>query len=634
TLRAPAATLDSTITIPIPTVQGALRLEATATSGSNFLGTSRPVDLTISAPIQDVSPPRATFSAEVPTRAEALDSIRVTVTGTDDNRADSVGVTILAIRRRTGGEDTIAVLQGRRQGASSTFAFALSQLPVNGLDSLTVALEVTAYAVDPTRNCGSATSPNTPQQQPCRAGPQGSRLSDVPGRLFNLFLARGLTVPRPGPLANDVIADLVADSTRLYLSNLTRNRVEILPLGGTAYGTPVLVGSEPWGLAINRSRDTLYVANSGGTNISAVHIRAAQPVEVEAARIFTKNEVLFDVEFAVDAQTGVAAPSRVTRFDYSDRPQFIAQASNGLLVFSTKPTGAAPDGTVRIFDPKKQESEIFIGYVDRTTGTRAIVVNAADAGLVVGKPNLLSVCARARRGDLGPGPCFTAGVDSVAELLDSLRALPANAQGVRYDTRVDLFKLIEDVGFQDTTFVGVSGDRNYVAVGEGAAQQARIPMFRAQGDELQLVGDVRDLISNTNERVIGLGINYDGTLGVARGNQAYFFTPTLRLQGVTASGSPAGGVAMAPENVNYPATRNDRLAFISGLDEQGAPYIDVINTFNFFRISRIYVRDPVVGALAVAPRVASDPAGVALRVYAITTRGIVGIPVTSVDLGL
>jgi hypothetical protein len=35
------------------------------------------------------------------------------------------------------------------------------------------------------------------------------------------------------------------------------------------------VGSQPWGLAFGNSNDTLYVANSGGTNLSRVYIGAA-----------------------------------------------------------------------------------------------------------------------------------------------------------------------------------------------------------------------------------------------------------------------------------------------------------------------------------------------------------------------
>src|SRR4029078_11597307 len=105
--------------------------------------------------------------------------------------------------------------------------------------------------------------------------------------------------------------------------------------------------------------------------------------------------------------------------------------------------------------------------------------------------------------------------------------------------------------------------------GEGATSNARIPMFNAPvgGDSLVLVGDVRDLLSNAAERVIGLGINYDGSLGVARGSQAYYYGPTLRLQGVVAAGAPTGGVAMHPENAGYPGG-NFRLSSVSGLGEE------------------------------------------------------------------
>jgi hypothetical protein len=170
-----------------------------------------------------------------------------------------------------------------------------------------------------------------------------------------------------------------------------------------------------------------------------------------------------------------------------------------------------------------------------------------------------------------------------------------------------------------------------VAVGEGVRTNARIPMFEALGDSLVLRGDVRDLISNTAERVIGLGINRDGTLGVARGNQAYFFNDRLRLQGTMESGAPTGGVAMHPQNGNYPTDQANRLAFVSGTQD-GRPYIDVLDAFYFTPVKRIFLRDPVVGALVVSPRAPGDPANVNLRLYALTTAGVLGIAITNEDL--
>jgi hypothetical protein len=178
--------------------------------------------------------------------------------------------------------------------------------------------------------------------------------------------------------------------------------------------------------------------------------------------------------------------------------------------------------------------------------------------------------------------------------------------------------------------VAASTDRRYVAVGEGVRENARIPLFEAVGGELEMRGDVRDLISNAAERVIGLGINRDGSLGVARGDQAYFFNNLLRLQGVMESGSPTGGVALHPESGNYPFG-GQRLGFVSGT-EGGRPYVAVINAFNFCELTRVYLRDPVTGALVVAPRAPADPANVNLRLYALTTSGVLSLTITNADL--
>jgi hypothetical protein len=553
----------------------------------------------------------------------------VSLQATDETRIDSLGVTVLAIHPRAGGEDTLRVYTSRRQVPSDSVNFSLLQIPANlltGLDTMHLRVEVTAWAKDPAGNCATAVSPGSPQRNACVVK-AGVRYATSSGYIYPVLVTRGTTVAPPNQ--GDILADLVADSQRVYLSNFSRNEVEVLPLGGTVYAAPVRVGSQPWGLAIGRFRDSLYVANSGGTNISVIPLGAGPLAEAQNKRIFTQNERLFAGTF----NTTTLDVSLVAVYDYSDRPQFIAQASNGLLVYSTKPTPADTNGTIRIYDPSKVRSEIFDGYVDRHSEGKFIVVNADSAFLVPGTPKLLMVCPRRRYGDTSdPGFCITGSPLFVSDSLTRMRMAAPNAAGGKWDTRVDLGADIDAVGLSDTTFVAVSGDRNYIAVGEGARQNARIPMFNAPagGDSLVLVGDVRDLITNTAERVIGLGLNWDGSLGVARGNQAYYFNQFLRLQGVVAAGSPAGGVAMHPSNANYPSGGN-RFSFVSGIDEIGG-YVDVIDNFNFFRVKRLYTRDPVVGAMAVAPRAGSDVAGVVLRVYALTTKGVLSLAITSADM--
>lgn len=617
------AGIDTTLVIPIPqgATPGTLSLAATATSGSNQTAQSPAIEAVVQPSQVDATAPRVTMGTAIASRVEQTDSFSVSVTATDENRVDSVGVTVFAIRQRAGGADTLRVYRGAGAGSPATFRFGFQELAI-GNDTATVDLRITAWAKDPGGNCATATTPNTPQQLPCVQGSGGVRVSSGPGALTVAFAARGLTIDRPN--GTDVIADLAADSSYLYLSNFSRNRVELLPLGGILYGQPVRVGSQPWGLALGRTRDSLYVANSGGTNISVVPLGGPVLAEAEDRRISPPNEILFSIEFT--PETGAA--NKVVRHDFSDRPQFLAQASNGLLVYSTRPTAAAKDGTVRIFDPRKPRSEIFIGYVDRSTANRAVVVNADSAFYV--PPARVMVCPRRRQGDTTDPSCIVGFVGEVADSLTALRSQPPNAQGGRYDARLDVNADIAEVGFADTTFVAASTDRRFVAVGEGVRENARIPMFEALGDSLVLRGDVSDLISNTAERVIGLGINRDGSLGVARGNDSYFFTSRLRLQGTVASGSPTGGVAMHPENAGYPGG-GQRLSFVSGI-EDGRPYIDVIDTFNFFRLKRIFTRDPVVGALVVAPRAPGDAADVNLRLYALTSAGVLGLAVTNADL--
>ncbi len=55
---------------------------------------------------------------------------------------------------------------------------------------------------------------------------------------------------------------------KLYLSNLTLHRLEVLDLANQTFQPFVEVGSQPWGLGLSRNSDTLFVANSGGTSIS------------------------------------------------------------------------------------------------------------------------------------------------------------------------------------------------------------------------------------------------------------------------------------------------------------------------------------------------------------------------------
>jgi YVTN family beta-propeller protein len=80
------------------------------------------------------------------------------------------------------------------------------------------------------------------------------------------------------PFASSVGGILVDPNCQyIYLTNTTLNRVEIFSLTTLSFETPIQVGAQPMGLDVTPDGTLLYVANSGGNNISVIDL--AQRVE-------------------------------------------------------------------------------------------------------------------------------------------------------------------------------------------------------------------------------------------------------------------------------------------------------------------------------------------------------------------
>lgn len=427
----------------------------------------------------------------------------------------------------------------------------------------------------------------------------------------------------------DRIVDLVSDGRRLFVSNYSRNRVEVIDLATNARSS-IQVGSQPWGLAISPDSSTLFVANSGGTNISVVDLATAgTPQENVARRISTPNAKLFRVPFSRDsveivndagAKVKISAlvPASVTEYDYSDRPQFIAQTVGGSILYSTKPTRTAADGTIRWRRPDGH-IEIFLGYARRNVPGSLVIMNALDAGLVEADP--------AKK-------VYVLDAEGVAHI-DYLDVVEQELLASGSRTRFEYYVNIEDVGLQDTTFVAVSGNHRSVAFGEGAADPGRIMFFQELASDLIVeTGDTDDLLGNAAEPVVGLTLNQDGSLGAARGENAYFFTPDLRLQGVGITGVPAGGISLHPWHRGYQSGTTvgepEGVAFVTGRDENGSPYVDVLDTFTFFRRERIFLREAITGPVLTVRAPAGS--GAALQLYGITATGLLRLDLVTADL--
>jgi hypothetical protein len=630
-----------TLTLPASVPADSVRLRATAFTSGGDSASTRATTLKVLAAAPDRTPPQVGFSLGVPARADLTDTVAVAITATDNTKVREVGATLVAIVRGGPKVDTLSTQSQRVSGEAATIRFAFDAINAARLgqllaerDSVRVSLEVNAFAVDTAGNCAAASSPGAMQSQACRSGPGGAVLAPVAGTRSDVLLARGRTLRLGG--TGERLADLAWDASRnrLFASNQTKNVLEVLNPGDVRFNTQsrIAVGSEPWGLALGRDGSTLFVANSGGTNISAVSLGALR----EEGRIQTPNVLVFDVAFSLDS-VAVPDPSRpdsvrkvqrrvptsVTEYDYSDRPQFIAQTTSGELLFSTKPTGTAKDGTLRRLTPPSgynglAQTEIFVEYARAHVPNRVTIVNADSAFLVLSEPRKLEVWPRSCPGGKAPE------VGYVDEVRDNLAAR-------RCDTKfIDQLDAAL-IGLADTTFVAASGDGKHVAFGEGARTVGRVMQFEDMGGGrfAPTSSNVRDLTLNAAERVSGLALNANGSLGVARGAQAYFFNDDLRLQGTVSAASPSGGVAMQPGQVGI-----DGLAFISGVDAaNGVPFVDVVNVRNFARIRRVILRDAVTGSLIATSATGADQqAGAQITLYGITASGVVKINLSSSDL--
>jgi DNA-binding beta-propeller fold protein YncE len=537
-------------------------------------------------------------------------------------------------------------------------------VPTFNVDSLnlpdTLSFEVTTWMRDGQGNCAAAVGADSVVALTCGASGGYTVAQGRSGQRLIRSIVAGKTVLLP---VGGQIMDAAVDTTRrkLFLSNIETNRLEVFDLSTESFGTAIGVGSEPWGLAVTRDGQSMWVANSGGTNLSKVDLATRR--EIDNARFLTPDVVLFDVELRTgDAgvQYLITPIPQNKSPSFSDRPQYVAVDSFGNLVYSTKTTAVGDLGTARkgFFEPgwERTEAKIFvehgnfapqenfwaIAHIDSITSTvdtlsvdsAGVATVAAVLGLFDHVPGFPSdIVKGVARSDF-----FDAITEAAAELVSQgsdIYIVP----GSRWD--------VESILFRDTTYVAASGDGGWVAIGEGGADPVgRVLTYQARpGEETSLSRwiQVSDLLTNPSEEVRGIGLNYDGTLGVVRGQFAAYFIspPDLRLQGVTEIPLASGGSGATLHPLHADARTLDNfageyrpdthLAFVAS----GQRTVDIIDTQRFTRVGRVYIRDNITGPLrAVLPFPADNAAFTCATIPVTDKRGaVVGNAVKLYDAG-
>ena len=606
--------------------RGRLTITAEAVDANRTPGAASPVVLRIRASEAAVPLVRQV----VPPRLELGDSITIMANG--GNGIQTIG--FIVSDYDAGGteiERESFTLAGDASNVTQRVPLTLPQ-SVQGRR-----ISITSFATDRSGRTGYsvASTATTPVQV----------LADALRDTALVVYGRTFALPRNG-IAGDIAVN--AANGHVFVSNTSYNRLEVWQAGGSGGFDPngVAVGAEPWGMTVSATNpNELLVANSGGTNISRVNITSSTVSGIqEAGRILTRNTIAYTVQETRDLATGRIRIVLTGPFSYSDRPQYIAQSAGGRIYYSTRPTTTAPAGTLRYLDPADAvpDSRQIWQYGAPVSEPNTFTVFNIDGASVIAQPadspisDELVLCDHAT-GTASASVCAgsRSGATAALNALAAVVATDAVAQPVA----------IESLALTDTTFVAWSGNRNWVAFGEGALGTGRVILANdPAGTPWQNIFfspgiDVVDLVDNAAEPVFGIALDQAGRALAVHGEKSYFGAVEqpfhLRMQGRFDSFNAGAGIAFHPQaNVNpaSPGTRDDptRLAFVASSNGT----IEIVDAYYFVSRGRLVIRNKLYGPLrASLPLNAAEvAAGVVVKLYGMTDRGLVVVDVTSADI--
>ena len=619
-------TFTATITIPAnATPKSIITITPISVDVNGQDGSSSPTLIAVRAGL----PPGPRVTQSVATRVETIDSVLVTALG---NGLTFVGFELRDASGALIRRDSVAIA-----GAPST---ALVSLPLSLPSSAQgKKISVTSFAYDLGGRVGYSLRAGATASQPLQSAAFIDSALVVFGRTFVLPAAR-----------NGTIADLTVDRARgnIFLSNINFGRLEVWQGTSASFdANGVVVGSQPWGMTMSRTAlagDTLYVANSGGTNLSRVFVGAAAASNMREdlpKRILTRASYLFKVTEVRDASTQKIRLTASLPITFSDRPQYVQQSAGGRLYISTKPTAAAPQGTVRFMDPAAPapDERFILDFATNGNDPNSYVLANLDAVFVTPAPatstanDILTLCDHPS-GTLLPTVC----VSSDSGVAITIAQLRFTMPTTDVDTRANID--VNSLGLTDTTYAASSGDGKWISFGEGnKAPIARAFLLQDDGTVNNYYTyaspaiNVLDLINNASDKVFGVALDKTGkTLGV-HGAETYFASVTRpftqRLQGKKSTFNNGSGIAFHPNADGTTTTQSDRLAFVAS--NNGSIEAVDIAYYDFTRAS-LATKFNLYGPLRSSLPFPGDNPNVIFKLFGLSSKGLVIIDVTAADI--
>jgi hypothetical protein len=608
-------TFNAVARIPLDApLRGKVTVTATAVDVNRQPGSSSPVAVYVRS--ASTAQPRVTQT--VLAKSETSDSVIVRATGE--------GIATLGLIVRD--SNNVIVQTDSLQLPPPYNANVQASVALNLSPSLQgKKLGITAFAIDQAGRVGYA----VPSSKGSSEGNVNFAVID------STLVVYGHTYALPH---NGVVGDVVVDAPRgnVFLSNTNFNLLEVWQNGPKTFApNGIAVGSMPWGMSISNNPDTLLVANSGGTNISRVYIGSGGAIHEDLAhRILTRATYSYMLTVSRDENTGKIRLSAQGPILYSDRPQYIAQATAGRIYYSTRPTETAPAGTIRWIDPSLPvpDPRQVWQYGTISTGTAQTYALFNVDSIAIGAS--LPTSTESDTLFIWDHPYGQkTGVIAVSDInpMNAVAAAVAAGSDAEAILRLDLGSL----GLTDTTFVAVSGNRNWIAFGEGHTSGAgRVMMVKdsagAVPNFFSPLVTVQDLTNNASEKVFGLALDRSGGTIASHGLQSYFAMVAdpfhLRLQGKYDSADNGAGIAFHPKADGILTSADNRLAFVGS----ASGVIEVIDIAYYISRGRIQLKSPIYGPLRTSGPMPGDSPDVILKVYAMSKDGLIVINLTTADI--
>jgi len=450
------------------------------------------------------------------------------------------------------------------------------------------------------------------------------------------LLVFGVTYALPaGSLGADIAVDTNATRKRVFITDVRNGGVFVWEDSSATRPAPgfrptkISVGAFPWGMALDTSGNKLFVANSGGTNIDVIDLNTLS--DLRGQRVQTPGTAVFDVAWAINQTTQVLKYSSFRAINYSDRPQYIAQSANGNLYFSTRPTTAAPAGTLRrIDDPLGQPRMRQIWQYASPQAQKYTIFNADNVLIYVASgpgSDGIRICDT----DINTNIAYCSGIWVTAEEAMADPALASHAVDVELVNDLD----VNSLSLPDTNFVAAGSDGRRIAFGEGATggRPGRVVTV------LDWLGmsynqavysrplQIRDLVNNASDQIYGIAFNKKSNYLAIHGGETFFADTALRLQGKVTTQSSGAGVAFNPGNDSKNAADSLSQAFVASSDST----LEVVDSYYFRLRQKLPLRTTLYGALRVWYNF-NPGTGVPLKVYALTSEGLVVIDIRPEDL--